>query len=212
MNATKPLIAVGLAVALMWGSSLHAGSIWAKGHRRARAIYSDDTARDVGDILTIVIKEATKIENATNRKLDKNSTRSASTSGSFDPANIIGAVGEHVFDFPQLTVDATASTKFDGGADFDADRSMTDKVSVVVEDVLPNGNLVVLGTRTRNVAGDTLIIQVSGLVRPSDVSISNEVDSERVADFHIVYKTKGQENGFSNPGWLDRAVNFLNPF
>jgi flagellar L-ring protein precursor FlgH len=197
--------------ALAFAAAARADSIWARGHRRSQAIYADDTARYVGDILTIVINEQTKIESETSRSLDKKSSRSTSTEGSLDPGNLIAQLGKYVFDFPRLLISSSDDKDFEGGADYGADRSLTDKISVVVEDTLPNGNMVVLGTRTRNVAGESQIIQVSGLVRPSDVSITNEVSSEKVADFHIVYLSRGQENSFVNPGWLARILNFLNP-
>ena len=211
MIRNRRQLAALLMVAAL-ASVASAGSIWAKGSRRTQAIYTDDTARNVGDILTIVIDEQTKIETETDRKLEKSSGRTASTSGSLDLGNIIADLGRYIFDFPRLLLDNSATTDFEGGADYDTDRTLADKISVVVEDVMPNGNLVVLGTRTRTVAGDTQVIQVSGIVRTSDVTFENEVSSERVADFRLVFKHEGQEEQFTNPGWLARALNVFNPF
>ncbi len=44
----------------------------------------------------------------------------------------------------------------------------SDYVSVVVVDVLPNGNLVVMGSRTRDISGDIQTINASGIVNPSE--------------------------------------------
>jgi flagellar L-ring protein precursor FlgH len=71
---------------------------------------------------------------------------------------------------------------------------------------------VVLGSRTRDVAGDKQIIQISGIVRPEDITFDNTISSSRVANFHIVHKTIGRENRFTKPGWLGRLANLLNPF
>jgi len=207
----RPIVLVLLTAALA-PASAPAGSIWARGSRRTQAIFTDDTARDVGDILTITIDEQTKIENDTSREMEKSETRDAEMTGTLDPANILAQVGKFIFDFPRLDFASSAGSTFAGDAGYDSDRSMTDKISVVVEDVLPNGNLVVLGTRTRTVGGDTQIIQASGLVRPSDISIENTVDSTRVADFHIVFTSHGQDEDFVNPGWLSRLANALSPF
>ena len=205
-------IVLTLAAGALLAGSAKAGSIWARGSRRTQSIFTDDTARDVGDILTITIDEQTKIENETSRELDKSETRDAEMGGTLDPANLLAQVGKYIFDFPNLDFGSSAESTFAGGADYGSDRSLTDKISVVVEDVLPNGNLVVLGTRTRTVGGDTQIIQASGLVRPSDINIDNEVDSTRVADFHIVFKARGQEEDFVNPGWLSRLANTVSPY
>ena len=40
-------------------SLVRAGSIWAKRDKNMKAFYSDDVARQVGDILTIIIDEVT---------------------------------------------------------------------------------------------------------------------------------------------------------
>jgi len=208
MRRTRWLLTAALAAA----AAAPAGSIWDKGHRRTHSIVADDTARDVGDTLTIRIEESSKIANSTERGLSKDSSREAKMDGTLDLQDVIPGANGKIFEFPDLDFTASAKPEFDGEADFDSSRSVRDEISVVVEDVLPNGNMVVLGRRTREVAGDSQVIQVSGIVRPSDVTFDNTVRSKRVAEFHIVYEQHGQENGFFNPGWLARLLNLLNPF
>ena len=215
MNGTRRLAVAGLAIAVLAGGAAHGGSIWARASRRTRELFSDDIARDVGDILDVVIAEKTKIETETNRKMDKKTSRSAKAGGGVhlkDIASILGPLIRRTFNFPTIDIDSSSSVKFDGGGGYDTDRSMDDRIPVVVEDVLPNGNLVVLGSRIRQYAGDSQVITVSGIVRPSDVSFDNSVSSSRVANFHIVHKTLGRENRIVNPGWATRLFNILNPF
>lgn len=200
-----------LVLAVLAGPVL-ADSIWAKGNRRTRALVADDVARDVGDILTIIIAERSVIDQTTSRSGEKKTSRTAKSSGTLDLANVVGAVGDHIFDFPKIDFSSSSTHKFEGDADYGTDRSMIDQITVTVHDVQPNGNLVVIGTRTREVAGDKQVIQVSGVVRPSDISFGNTVASERVAEFHIVHKTSGFENRYTKPGWLTRFVNLINPF
>jgi len=203
---------IALLAALVAAGPIRAGSIWDRAGRRARMMYTDDTARDVGDNLTVVINERSVIENESSRSMNKKSSRDAKMDGTLDLANVVGTVGHHIFDFPKLGFSSSAETKFDGAADYDSDRSLTDKITVTVEDVLPNGNLVVLGTRQRATAGDVQVVQVSGIVRPSDIAFDNTVNSERVAEFRVTYKQLGRENRFTKPGWVARILNFLNPF
>ncbi len=204
---------LAVLIVLLVSATASGGSIWARGHRKDRKLAADDTARAVGDLLTIVINEESKIENDTTRTMDKSSSGKASTKGTIDPANALGLdVGEEIFNLPRLNWDGSNESAFEGESGYDSDRKVSDRITVVVEDVLPNGNMVILGKRTREVAGDTQTVQVSGIVRPSDVNFANTVSSEKVADFHIVHKTSGQENRFVNPGWLGRILNWLNPF
>ena len=212
MSKAARLTIIVLAAGLSVASTARAGSIWAKAKIRARALTSDDTAWKVGDSLTIVIDERSVIENETNRTMQKKTDRTANTSGTLDLANVLWPVGKHIFDFPKLGLDSKSDNKFDGSANYDSDRSLLDEVAATVEDVLPNGNLVVIGTRTREVEGDKQTIQVSGIVRPSDITFDNTVNSEKVTDFRIVYKAKGREGRFTAPGWLARFLNTISPF
>jgi flagellar basal body L-ring protein FlgH len=62
------------------------------------------------------------------------------------------------------------------------------------------------------VEGDVQMICVSGIVRPSDITFANTVNSGQVADFRMVTVVGGTEGRFTNPGWLGRILNFLSPW
>jgi flagellar L-ring protein FlgH len=205
---TYRVLVLAAAALVAAAGAAQAGSIWAKSGARSRSIATDDTARQVGDTLTIVIRERAVIGNDTQRTMDKKSDRNAKLSGRFDP----GSLGGHGKDSPSVSFNETAETKFDGSAKYDSDRSVSDSVTVVVVDVMPNGNLLVLGTRMRDADGDQQIVQLSGIVRTNDIAFNNTVRSDQVADFRVVHKAKGRENTFTKPGWLDGILNILNPF
>jgi flagellar L-ring protein precursor FlgH len=107
---------------------------------------------------------------------------------------------------------ATSDNELKGKADYKDERSFTDSITVVVIDILPNGNLVVMGTRDRDIAGDIQTIEVSGIVRPSDVAFGNIVNSNRVANFRIVTKNGGIAAPFNRPGFLGRILDIIWPF
>jgi flagellar L-ring protein precursor FlgH len=83
---------------------------------------------------------------------------------------------------------------------------------VVVVDVQPNGNLIVLGSRKRDVGGDIQTVEISGIVRPSDINFDNTVSSRRVADFHVIAKNQGVSDTYTDPGWLGSIFDLLWPF
>jgi flagellar L-ring protein FlgH len=204
-------IAVGGLTLLVSDGRLSAGSIWGKNNGPRKSIYSDNTARNKGDSVTIVINEVTTIANSTKRSMEKKTARSAKMSGTVSTGNVFGNLKDKLYSIPDVDVSASSDNKFDGNADYDSSRSMTDLITVTVQDVLPNGNLIVLGQRQRDVAGDRQIIQISGIIRPDDVSFENTVSSEKVADFHIVIQSKGQESDMTNPGWFGRLLNWISP-
>ena len=136
MNRPARLMVLTLTAILSASAGSQAGSIWAKARHRKRPLYADDTARKIGDSLIIIIDERSVIENETSRDMQKDTSRSAKTSGTLDLADVGGLVGRRIFDFPRLDATATSSTKFGGSANYDSDRSVLDRITVTVEDVI----------------------------------------------------------------------------
>jgi flagellar L-ring protein precursor FlgH len=97
-------------------------------------------------------------------------------------------------------------------ADYKDERKFTDNITVVVVDILPNNNLVVMGNRQRNIAGDIQTIEISGIVRPSDIEFDNTVKSEQVADFRLLTKNEGVADPYTKPGWLGAIFDLIWPF
>lgn len=176
-----------------------ADSIWARRDKKMKDMYADKVARNIGDILTIKINEDSQIDNKAKRTLEKKTQRSAEFNGKVGIDHIIPNV-------PSVTLGTgdQYSNKLDGKADYKDERSFTDYVTVVIVDIMPNGNLVVAGTRDRNIAGDTQKIEISGVVRTEDIAFDNTIDSKRVANFQIVTKNDGISTPYTQPNWLGR--------
>lgn len=205
MTLKKHLILMTL-VALTCSSACMASSIWAKRASTSKALYADDKANQIGDLLTIVISEEHKVDNKVKRDLSRNS------SNQFGIGEKDISV-EHILPtVPEVNVDLSSSKSLQGKSDYKDERSIEDSITVVVVDIHPNGNLVVIGTRSRDVNTDKQIIQVSGIVRPSDIAFSNTVRSERVANFQIVAISDGVTESYNNPGWLGKILNKIWPF
>jgi flagellar L-ring protein precursor FlgH len=178
------------------------GSIWAKRDKNNRKLYADDTARSIGDVLTIKITEDSKVDNKAKRDLQKDTTKS----NTFD-----GKVGGFA-DLGEFGLSAKSSNNLKSKADYKDERSFEDSVTVTVVDIQPNGNLVVMGTRSRNIGGDVQTIEVSGIVRPSDIAFDNTIKSQQVADFRIISKNGGVSEPYTRPGWLGKIFDVIWPF
>jgi len=192
-------VLVGLAASL---EKLQAGSIWAKRDKNMGQLYADDVARDIGDVLTIKITEASTIDNKAKRDLQKETARS----NTFD-----GKVGNFA-DLGEFGLSASSDNELKSKADYKDERKFIDSITVVVVDILPNHNLVVMGTRNRQIAGDVQTIEVSGIVRPSDIAFDNTVESKQVANFRIITKHSGVAAPYTRPGWLGRIFDIIWPF
>lgn len=201
---------------LLLGSPAWSGSIFLDAYARThgRGFFSDDKAANIGDVLTIKISENAKIETKKGRTWDKKSGNSGKGGGWFNIGGMTPGLMkiDKIWKLPDFEYSNEAKSNLNGKADTTEEQKYTDHMTVVVEDVMPNGNLLVLGKRTRAVSNNTQTIQASGIVRPSDIDVANVVTSDRVANFHIVYVNHGQENNYLRPGWFTRIWNLFNPF
>jgi flagellar L-ring protein precursor FlgH len=196
-------------------ANLHADSIWAKRDQNKKDIYADDKARHIGDVITIVISEESKVDNKQKRNMEKTTDRSISFDGQLGIVSQTGSgsvTKNYLPRMPGIDMSATSSNKFDGKADFKDERKFTDSITVVVVDIMPNNNLVVMGTRTREIAGDKQVIEVSGIVRPTDISYDNTIKSEQIANFSIITKNSGYAANFNKPGWFGNFLDKYWPF
>ena len=179
-----------------------AGSIWSKRDKNMRAIYADDVARQIGDVLTVKVSEDSKVDNKAKRDLKKETDKSTTFNGD---------VGDFA-DLGEFGISAKSGNELKSKADYKDERKFVDSITVVVVDILPNHNLVVTGTRNRNIAGDIQTIEVSGIVRPSDIAFDNTVKSEQVANFRIVTSNGGVSAPYTKPGWLGSIFDIIWPF
>jgi flagellar L-ring protein precursor FlgH len=198
-----------IAVLLTAVSQLYAGSIWAKRNSNLRQPYTDEVARKVGDILTIKIAENPIIKNQVDTKMSNINNNRASFDGNLG----IASDGHNFLPrMPGIDLTTESSRDLTGNATFNDSRSIIDEIAVVVEDVLPNGNLVVVGRRFREMAGDIQEIRVNGIIRPTDISFGNTISSTKVADFQMVFTNKGPSSTYNKTGWLTNIFDIFWPF
>jgi len=202
MNTRTLLLPVSIVVVCLSAVGAKADSIWARRDRNMRDLYTDDVARKVGDILIIKISENSKIDNKAKRDLQKDTDKSTGFNGKVGGFTDLGEFG----------MSAESSNELKSKADYKDERSFTDRMTVVVVDVMPNHNLVVMGTRNRNIAGDMQLIEMSGIVRPSDIAFDNTIESDRVGNFQIVTKHTGVAAPYTRVGWLGRIFDIIWPF
>ena len=202
MNKKIMLSVILTVVVLTSAQPAVGGSIWAKRDRNMRPLYADDVARRIGDVLTVLITENSKVDNKAKRDLKKDVDKSITFDGKLGNFADLGEFGTSI----------SSGNELKSKADYKDERTFTDRITVVVIDIQPNGNLVVAGTRSRDIGGDCQAIEVSGVVRPSDISFDNTVKSEQVADFRIVSSNRGISEPYKKPGFLGRLLDIIWPF
>ena len=185
-----------------------AQSIWAR-HTGDRAfLFFDTRARSVGDIVTVVVAQATNVDSREDRVMDKETGATGLLGFNFQTG---GGLGTQSAD---ATIDgiASSSREFDGRSNYRSEQDFTDRIAATVIEVLPNGNLVLAGRRDVIVAGEAKTLILSGVIRPIDLNTDNSVNSRFIADFSLSYEGGGPSQAFTRQGWLGRKLNHYWPF
>lgn len=162
-----------------------------------RFLFEDLKARRIGDVLTVLLQESTQ------------SNKSASTStkkGSgvtVEPPTIFGRGVTHNGK-TILDTSIASDSNFSGSGDSSQSNSLKGSITVHVVQVLPNGNLVVRGEKMLTLNQGSEVVQVSGIVRATDITSANEVYSTQIADAKITYSGKGIVADSNAAGWATR--------
>lgn len=98
---------------------------------------------------------------------------------------------------------------FNGLGSTTRDGVLVLNVTTSIEDILPNGNLVVRGRKQIRINDEVSEITFSGVIRRDDVRVDNSVESTKVANLQIDVKGTGPVSAKSTGGILSRLFNFL---
>jgi flagellar L-ring protein precursor FlgH len=86
---------------------------------------------------------------------------------------------------------AATANSLDGQGATTRDTTLTATISAVVTQVLPNGSLVIQGTKNVKINNENQILGLRGLVRPVDLDTANTVSSDRIAQMDLQVNGKG---------------------
>ncbi len=182
----------------LFGSIVSANSIW---NDQSASPYSTEKAYKVGDIISILISESTKAQNNAGTKTDIKDDLAMKLNHTLTQlAPVIGT---------NLQFNADWGNKYSGQGQTSRTNSVAARISAWVTDVLPNGNLSIVGKHKVTVNDEMQEITVSGIVRPKDISGSNTIYSYQVANAEVLIKGTGTVAESEAAGWLTRFLNWL---
>lgn len=175
--------------------------------RGPQGMIADKTARRAGDLLTVLIVESQDVENQEQSALKKETT--------FDYALESFNIAPNAFNvLPDIEAEST--DEFNGTANYQKRGSFEARITAIVMDVLPNGNMVISGRREIRVDQELKVIEFSGIVRRYDVMPDNTIQSELVAEARVSYVGHGPLTNTTNRrglgGFLHDAWTWLWPF
>ena len=164
-------------------------------------------AAKVGDLVTVVISETQDLKNEESSDISKKTALDYQIKN-FDVAPKAFGTLPHL--------GTSSDDQFNGAANYSKKGKFQARLTAVVVDVLPNGNLVVGGRREIRIDKETKLLEFCGIVRGFDVKSDNTIASELVADAHVSYVGKGPLTNGTNRrgvgGWIHDALDLLWPF
>jgi len=174
------------------------GAIYQAGRE---VVYAENPiAHHVGDIVTIVLNEATAAQKTAT------TTTSKQTTAALPGPTLIGkAVTLHGAAI--LNNNVNDATKFDGEGASAQSNSLTGYLTATVLKVLPNGNLFIAGEKQIGLNQGREFIRVTGVIRPIDLASDDSIPSYRVASAQITYNGKGAIADANAQSWLSRFFN-----
>lgn len=191
----KTLVACVFGCASAVGAAQsYPGSLWSD---QAKNPISDRTARQIGDVLTVIIAESSSASSTAST--DGSNTTSATVDAGIGP--ILRAI------IPSWEIGGSMSHSGDGSTT--RSGRLSARLTVMVKDVLPNGNLLIEGVRHVHVNNDVQKFVITGIVRPDDIRSDNTLFSEFIANAEIRYEGTGTVGDRQRKGILTTLLEWL---
>lgn len=194
--ALSALAVPSSALALLQGTQGRRGSIYDP-DQGPFGLVANKVGCRTGDLVTIVISESQDVKNEESSDMTK-STNLKYQIANFDlKPNAFGTLP---------AVEASSDDGLKGTANYKKKGTFTARLTAVVVDVLPNGNLVVNGRREIRIDKETKLIEFSGVLRRYDISADNTIPSELVANAKVSYVGTGPLTDSTNRKGLGALV------
>jgi flagellar L-ring protein FlgH len=158
---------------------------------------SNKTARRPGDLITVLISENQDVSNQESSNLKRETN--------LDYALLNFDVKPDAFNtLPRVAGEGDDELK--GTANYEKKGEFTARLTAIVVDVLPNGNLVINGRREIRVDQETKVLDITGIVRRYDLKANNTIESELVADARVSYVGQGPLTDATNRKGLGKVI------
>ncbi|MGE5547226.1 MAG: flagellar basal body L-ring protein FlgH [Solirubrobacterales bacterium] len=187
----------------------NANSLWRQG---SRAFFKDQRAKDVGDILTVSVSinnENASFESTLERKRDASEGAGINNLMGFETS--MNKVLPNSVN-PAALVDLTGTSNNKNSGKTGRTESMTVNIAAVITQLLPNGNLVISGKQEIRVNYELRELSIQGIIRPEDISSSNTVTYDKIAEARIYYGGRGVASDVTQPRYGQQILDVILPF
>ena len=209
----KTAIALTLAAALA-AAPCHADSLFNRAAEARGSLITNETHRhNVGDIVTVLVRETIDASTQANTQTQKDSEIRARANPSDNPFLVSDEPGGlTVFkpnDLPNWRIEADNEHRGSGST---RKNNLVTTIACQVTHVYPNGNLRIEGQKKLTVNREDSELYIAGIIRGRDVSPANTISSNQVANATVELKGRGPIWNTQRRGILSRITDWFSPF
>lgn len=184
------------------------GSLWSA---EPTSLLAMRRAKEVGDLLTVVV------ELDDQARLQSSLTSTRESSESLDIRALLGLPEWADGVLPggsslAPAIDLERSSSLDGNGAVNRLDQIEFRLAARVVGVEPNGNLVVEGYQEIRVGFETRYLMVSGVIRAQDITRTNTVDYDKIAEAQLSYVSTGDTLGSQRRRAIPKLIDRVLPF
>jgi flagellar L-ring protein FlgH len=183
------------------------GSLW---DESADTLFTHRRSTRVGDLVTVVIKEAANATRNAGTDLSRSSDMSVGVSAFAGLMKVLQSAYPSVD--PSKLIDTLTKNDFKGSGETKSSGKLEATLTARIKQVLPNGDYYIEGSKVVMVNLEESHLYLSGVVRPSDIQADNSVSSDVIADAQVEYTGRGPVSDKQRPGWFQRLFDVVSPF
>lgn len=187
---------------------LQNNSLWRQG---SRTFLRDQRAATVGDLVTVLVSIQDEADMENSIKRGRDNSESAGFPNLLGLEASFGKLFPSGFD-PSKAISTSSTSDVSGTGTLKRSEQINLRVAATVSQVLPNGNLVVVGRQQVRVNQELRDLQVGGIIRPQDIGSDNTVRHDRLAEARIAYGGRGTISDVQRPRYGQELLDIIAPF
>jgi flagellar L-ring protein FlgH len=186
--------------AVVEGAATTSGSTWVN-YSVMSDLTRDLRASRVDDVVTVIVAEsASAVTTGGTQTARKSSVNSGIT-------GLPGIKGVAATTALSSLAKMSGDTELNGTGSTTRSTSLNTNLTARVINVLPNGFLVIEGSKNVQINSEWQIVTVRGVIRPADLTADNTVPSQRIAQLEVKLDGKGVINdAIRRPNFLYRLL------
>ena len=186
-------------------------SLWRPG---ARAFFKDQRATEVGDILTVKIEFSEQETQFSARTDTSRENQEQSQSGNTFlgyEASLAKILPEAINPAARLWDLGSNNKVYGDGTTYRKDK-FSAVMAATITQVLPNGNLVIMGRQELRVNNELRELTVQGIIRSSDIDATNSITYDKVAEARVALGGRGNVSDITRARWGQEIFDLVFPF